>query len=225
MPVDLELVLAIDSSGSINAREFALQMEGIARAVTDPDVIAAIERGPLGQIAVAFIIWAEAGIPGDESRWFRIASQSDAARLAATIRTFPRRVGGGTGIGAGLVQAMRMFERNGFEGTRQVVDVSGDGRETPPRDYVVLVDSARGMALSRRITLNGLAIENEDADLADWYRAEVATGRGAFVMAVADFEDFADAMRRKLIREIEYQPPIGWLGPDLKRSARDGEAN
>ncbi|MCB1493935.1 MAG: DUF1194 domain-containing protein, partial [Rhodobiaceae bacterium] len=208
---DLELVLAVDASGSVDDAEFRLQLDGIAAAFEDPQVRAAIRSGPEGRIAVALLVWAEAEVPADASPWFVIATDADCAAFAATVRGFPRRVNGGTGIGAGLVQAMRLFERNGIAGRRQVVDVSGDGRETPPRDYVVLVDQARGMALSRGVTLNGLAILSDDPGLADWYRAEVMTGAGAFVMTASGFEDFAEAMRRKLLREVEYKPIIGLL--------------
>lgn len=205
---DLELVLAVDASGSVDPAEYAFQLNGIARAITDQQVIDAIRAGPIGRIAVAMIVWGEAGIPGDETSWFLIETPADAERFAGVVANFRRRVTGGTGIGAGLTQGMRMFERNGIEATRQIVDVSGDGRETPPRDYVALVVHARGMARSRGITINGLAILNEDPDLDDWYREAVITGPGAFVMTVADYPDFAEAMRNKLLREIENRPEI-----------------
>lgn len=205
---DLELVLAVDASGSVDHSEYILQVQGIAHAITDREVVDAIQSGPIGRIAVAMIVWGEAGIPGDETPWFLIETLEDAQRFAGVVASFRRRVTGGTGIGSGLTQGMRMFERNGVEATRQVVDVSGDGRETPPRDYVALVVHARGMALSRGITINGLAILNEDPELDDWYREAVITGPGAFVMTVADYPDFAEAMRNKLLREIENRPEI-----------------
>ena len=208
LPVDLELVLAVDASGSVDAQEYALQLGGIARAIQDDDVLTAIASGPLGRIAVALIVWGEAGIVADESGWHLVEDTTGASAFAATADSFPRRVTGGTGIGAGLTQAMRMFERNGYRGLRQVVDVSGDGRETPPRDHVALVVHARGMAQARGITINGLAILNEDPDLDDWYRAEVITGPGAFVMTVGAYEDFARAMRDTLVREIENRPSL-----------------
>lgn len=208
-PVDLELVLAIDASGSVDEAEFALQRDGTAAAFLDPEIQNAIQSGPFGRIAVAIIVWAEAGIPGDESAWMLVETPDDANRLASMIAAFPRRVNGGTGIGAGLAQGMRMFERNGFRSLRQVVDVSGDGRETPPRDYVVLMPTARGMALSRGIVINGLAILNEDPDLLTWYRSNVTTGPDSFAVAATDYDDFQVAIRDKLLREIRYRPPLG----------------
>lgn len=209
--VDLELVLAVDASGSVDPAEYELQVGGIAAALSDPQVQAAIRSGPNGRVAAALLVWAEAGRPAQSSAWHLLDAPETIAAFAAAVRRFPRRVNGGTGIGAGLAQAMRMFDRNGIESPRQVVDVSGDGRETPPRDYVVLIDTARSMALSRGVTLNGLAILSDDPELEAWYRDKVMTGPGSFVMTVASFEDFAAAMREKMIREIEYRPKIGAL--------------
>ena len=106
---------------------------------------------------------------------------------------------------------MRKFDRNGYDGARQTVDVSGDGRETPPREIVVTMPTARSMALSRGVTINGLAILNEDENLDSWYRNHVIVGPQSFVIAVSDYDDFADAMVRKLIREIDDNPRIGRL--------------
>jgi hypothetical protein len=117
----------------------------------------------------------------------------------------PRAAVGGTGIGAGIAAAIRKLDRNGFSAPRQVVDVSGDGRETPARETVVLIPMANAMAWARGVTVNGLAILNDDADLATWYRDNVIAGRGAFVITAADYQDFADAIRKKLLREIEHQ--------------------
>ncbi|WP_349360594.1 DUF1194 domain-containing protein [Stappia sp.] len=209
--VDLELVLAVDASASVDAGEYALQMRGIAAAFRSAEVQAAIAGGPLGRIAVALAVWAEAERPADLSPFVLIEAPMSAERFAQMAERWPRRVNGGTGIGSGLAHAMRHFDRNGFAGARQVVDVSGDGRETPPRDYTVLIDTARGMALSRGVTINGLAIETDDPELAAWYRAHVASGPQSFVLAIDDYGDFAEAMRRKLLREIEALPPVSRL--------------
>lgn len=204
--VDLQLVLAVDASGSVDPYEFQLQLDGIADAFRNQEVQAAIANGPMGVIAVALIIWAEAGVPADESPWYLIRSEPDARLFASVAAGWQRRVNGGTGIGAGIVQAMRMFERNGYFSRRMTVDVSGDGRETPPRDYFVLIENARGMALSRGITVNGLAIQNEDRSLSRWYWENVATGPRSFVLQVDSYDDFAPAVMRKLLREIEDLP-------------------
>jgi len=206
--VDLELALAVDASYSVDDAEFRLQMDGIAAAFRDPEIQEAIASGPIGAIAVALVVWAEPTIPKDLGPWMRLASPADADAFAALVAAFPRRVNGGTGVGSGIGAAARWMGRNGYEGTRKVIDVSGDGKETPARDYVVLLPQARAMADSLGITVNGLAILNEEPELDRYYRTEVATGFGAFVIAAETMADFPDAMRRKLKREIEHKPEV-----------------
>jgi hypothetical protein len=203
--VDLELVLAIDASSSVDETEWALQREGYATAFRDARVQAAIASGPRGRIAVAVVVWADATVPKWNSDWFALAGPAEAEAFARFIAGLDRGAEGGTGIGAGVAAAIRRFDRNAFAAPRQVVDVSGDGRETPPREIVVTMPMARAMASARGVTVNGLAILNEDAGLAGWYRDNVIAGPGSFVITAADFSDFAEAITRKLIREIEHE--------------------
>ena len=205
---DLELVLAVDASGSVDDQEFALQMRGIAAGFRDPKVREAIHSGPNGRIAVTLIVWADHQVPKDTSGWFLLAGDADAEAFARLVEGFPRRQNGATGIGEGVAAAVRAIEANGITGARKTIDVSGDGQETTPREFVVLMPQARVMALSSGITVNGLAIVNEDPALLDYYRNTVRTGPDSFIMAAADYADFAEAMRRKLIREIEYRPKV-----------------
>ncbi len=205
---DLDLVFAVDASGSVDDGEFRLQLQGIAAALRDHAVLAAIAAGARRRIAVNLLVWAEPKVPKDESGWLMIASRSDAERAARLIASFPRRQTGGTGIGDGIAAALRSIAASGIAAPRHVVDVSGDGTETTPRDYVVTIDEARSMALALGATLNGLAIENEEPHLAGWYRDHVQVGDGSFVMAVADYAGFARAMRRKLLREIRPEPRL-----------------
>lgn len=209
--VDLELVLAIDASSSVDEAEWALQMRGYASAFRDAGVQAAIRSGPKARIGVAILVWADATVPKWSSDWFVLAGPQDAEALAAFMETLGRKAEGGTGIGAGVAAAIRMLDRNGMEAPRQVVDVSGDGRETPAREVVVLMPQARAMAAARGVSVNGLAIENEDALLADWYRSNVINGAGSFVVRAADFNAFREAIARKLVREIEWQERLTWL--------------
>jgi hypothetical protein len=202
---DLELVLAIDASSSVDEAEWALQMDGYAAAFRDPRVQAAIRSGPNAKIAVSVLVWADATVPKWDSNWFVLTNAGGAERFAGFMAGLQREAEGGTGIGAGVAMAIRKFDRNGIEAPRQVVDVSGDGRETPAREVVVLMPQARAMARARGVTVNGLAILNEDPGLADWYRNNVMNGPGSFVIAAADFDSFAEAILRKLIREIEHQ--------------------
>jgi hypothetical protein len=116
---------------------------------------------------------------------------------------------GGTGIGMGVASAIRKLDRNGLTAPRQVVDVSGDGRETPPRETVVMMPQARAMADARGVTINGLAILGaDDLSLATWYRNYVITGPGSFVLTAVGYDEFAEAIRKKLLKEIEHQERV-----------------
>ena len=208
LPVDLMLVLAVDASGSVDDSEFALQLAGIAAGFRDPKVRAAIKAGPEGRIAVELLVWADHQVPKDRSGWFVLASDREAENFARIVETFTRNQNGATGIGEGLAAAMRAIVASGFEARRRVIDVSGDGRETPAREFVVLLPQARAMAYEQGITINGLAITNEDPGLLSYYQNAVQAGPGSFTLPATDYEAFAEAMRRKLLREIEYRPAI-----------------
>jgi len=207
--VDLELVLAIDSSASVDDHEFALQMAGIAAAFRDPRVRAAIRSGPRGRIGVAAFLWAESGWPKAATPWFVIAGDADAEAFARTIETFPRTIEGGTGIGSAVMFGVRLFEQSAMVSPRRVIDLSGDGKETAFREWRVGPGQARFVASAHGITVNGLAILTDEPDLARYYRDEVITGPDAFVIAAATIADFARAMRDKLLRELTRRPVIG----------------
>ncbi len=209
--VDLQLVLAVDASGSVDDAEYRLQLSGIALALRDDSVLEAIAGGVQRRIVVALMVWAESNYPKDFSDWHLIEDRASAERFAAEVEHFPRRVVGGTGIGGALLSAARRFKNNGFSGWRRVIDLSGDGRETTPRDY--RVDPAQGLAAarSRGVTVNALAILSDEPDLETYYRDHIIGGPGAFAMAVTGYGDFADAMRRKLLREIRYRPDLSRL--------------
>ncbi|MGI9412813.1 MAG: DUF1194 domain-containing protein [Hyphomicrobiales bacterium] len=216
--VDLELVLAVDASGSVDDEEFRLQLGGTAKAFRDGGIQQAIRAGPTGRIAVALVLWADASRPTFATDWYILASPADAERWAGLIESLPRRVGGGTGIGEAVVDAIRMIERNGISAARQVVDISGDGKETPPRRVQTRIAmQARAMANARGVTVNGLAILSDVPDLGSWYSRNVTAGLGSFVMTARDFVDFERAIKQKLLREIA--PPIARLRhpPDGKQ--------
>ena len=207
-PVDLTLVLAVDASGSVDDGEFALQLAGIAAGFRDHKVRDAIKSGPEGRIAVRLLVWADHQAPKDQTDWFTISSEEDAEAFARVVERFPRKQNGATGIGEGIASALRAIDTSGFQTRRKVVDVSGDGRETPAREFVVLLPQARAMAFALGVTINGLAITNEDPGLLSYFTDRVRTGDGSFALAATDYEAFAEAMRRKLLREIEYRPSI-----------------
>ena len=214
LAVDLELVLAIDASGSVDDQEFRLQLDGIASAFRDPGVQAAIAKQPLGRIAVALVVWSESNRPKDSTPWFLIGDPAGAEAFAATVEAWPRRIAnGGTGIGKALHFSTQALTRNAFAADRMVIDLSGDGRETPPSDWTLGPAEGRAYAASRGVEINGLAILNDEPDLDSYFRDEVILGPEAFVIAVTDYQAYAEAMRIKLIREIEAEPNVSlWMG-------------
>ena len=209
--VDLLLLLAVDASGSVEEGEYALQLQGIAAGFRDKAVRQAIRSGPAGRVAVDLMTWAEPQVPKDDTGWYILATDGDAEAFARLVERLPRTQNGATGLGEGVAAAVRVINGSGIAAHRRVIDVSGDGEETPARDYVVQLPQARDMAQSFDIVINGLAIENEATSLRLYYRDHLISGPGSFVMAVRIYEDFAEAMRRKLLREIEYRPQVSWL--------------
>jgi hypothetical protein len=206
--VDLQLVLAVDASGSVDETEYALQLKGIAAGFRDRAVRKAIKEGAEGRIAVNLITWAEHQVPKDQTGWMVIGGDAEAESFALLVEALPRTQNGGTGLGEGIAASVRAINSSGFESERRVIDVSGDGKETPAREFVVLLPQARIMANSYKITINGLAIANEDAELLSYYLNNVRSGPDSFVMAADNYVEFADAMRRKLLREIDYKPKL-----------------
>ena len=207
--VDLELVLSIDASSSVDDAEWELQRQGYAAAFRDPKIQAAITSGPHKRAAIAVVVWADATVPRWDSDWFVLTSPADSETLAGFMASLPRVPVGGTGIGAGVAAAIRKLDRNGLTALRQVVDVSGDGRETPPRETVVMMPMARAMAHARGVTINGLAILSaDDLSLATWYRNNVITGPGSFVITAVGYADFSEAIRKKLLKEIEHRERV-----------------
>lgn len=212
LPVDLELVLAIDASGSVDEAEYRLQVEGIAAAFRDARVQALIAEQPLGRIAVALVVWSESNKPKDITPWFLVATPADAEAFAATVETWPRRIANGaTGIGKALQFSAHALTTNAYVSGRMVIDLSGDGRETPPADWTLGTEEGRAYAAARGVEINALAILNDDPELAGYFRAEVVQGPRAFVMAIQDYSGYAEAMRIKLIREIDADPRVSRL--------------
>jgi hypothetical protein len=210
--VDLELVLAMDTSGSISVADYLLQLKGTAEAFRDPAVQNAITSGPHGKIAVNVLLWSDASLPKINSGWFVLDGPDKAIAFAKLVSTFRVNedntidVGGrGTGIGAGIEEAVRLLNSNLQRGQRRVIDVSGDGIETKfwfPTSFTPLSE-ARDLADAQGITINGLPILSQRfPDLDDYYRKQVITGPGSFVVVAENFQSFGTAIRQKLLREI-----------------------
>lgn len=208
--VDVALVLLTDVSRSVHDGEFELMKRGYAAALNDKDVIAAIEAGPVGAVAIAYVEFAGAGEVRTVVDWTVIAGAADARDFAARVAAAPRSFWGRTAIGDGIDHAMRAFAAAELEATRRVIDVCGDGTSNAGRE----VHAARDEAVKAGVTINGLAIINDrptswtfahvqpPGGLPNWYRENVTGGPGSFVLEIHDFASFGEAMRRKLLSEI-----------------------
>ncbi|WP_439597213.1 DUF1194 domain-containing protein [Falsiroseomonas sp.] len=209
-PVDVALVLAVDVSRSIDEDEARLQREGYRTAMTDPRLMEAIRGGMMGGIAVAYVEWAGLEYQRLVLPWTRIGSQMQAEVWASALAEAPRASLSWTSVSGAIDFSRRTLEDCPFEPTRRVIDVSGDGvnNSGPP------AEEARDRAVAEGITINGLPILNDrptfgrrpPIPLDIYFRESVIGGPGAFMIAAEDFNDFGQAVRRKLIREIAGLP-------------------
>jgi len=213
-PVDLELILGVDCSGSVDASEFALQIRGYAAALTHPSVIRAIQSGRTGAIAVTYVQWSGPFIQNQAVGWAVIKDTASAETFAKAMLDAPRRIfGGGTSLSGIIDYGRSLFDTGGFESARRTLDVSGDGinnRGRQPTD-------ARDEAVAAGITINGLPILTDFATLDDYFRDNVMGGPGAFVIPAETFESFAAAILNKLIREIAEAPISPAADPEAPR--------
>ncbi|MGZ2258256.1 DUF1194 domain-containing protein [Roseobacter sp. A03A-229] len=224
LEVDVELFLAVDVSRSMSPAELEIQRRGYAEAITSPQVLDAIAHGLLGRIAVTYVEWA-----GEYSQrvivpWTLLATPDEAKAIAHKITA---RFDAGlrrTSISGALLYAADDFKDNGFHGLRRVIDVSGDGPNNQGRP----VERARDAALEAGFIINGLPLMTTDAlseiwgipDLDIYYQHCVIGGPGAFVIPVLDWDQFANAVKRKLVLEIagttpqiqrvQYTPPTDY---------------
>lgn len=205
-PVDVLLVLAVDVSFSINEHEARLQRDGYRKALCDPRVLYAIRRGMIGAVGIAYVEWA-----GDKHQhlvlpWTRISTPADAEAWSSALARAQQASLAGTSISGAIDFSRRVFAQALFEGTRRVIDISGDGVNNSGRP----AGQASDEAVAEGIIINGLPIlENRQspgttayAPLDHYYREHVIGGVGAFMVVANGFEAFEQAVRRKLICEI-----------------------
>jgi hypothetical protein len=199
LPVAIELILALDSSASVDRAEFQLQLDGLAAAFRDPDVLGAVDRlQPFGA-AVAVIQWGGPGETRTVLPFTHLENARDAKAFGFRIGLIRRWMrASSTSIATAIDDSSTLITSNGFDGQRLVIDVSGDGQDNGSAD----LDAARGRARMASITVNGLAIEAEDKTLYDYYRDQVIVGADSFVEPAHGFEDFARAIKEKLLREL-----------------------
>ena len=214
--VDVELVLAVDVSRSMDAAELRLQRDGYVAALRDPDVIAAIESGFYGRIAITYVEWGGEGEQRIVIPWRVIDGRARAEAAAAHLAGWQGAVMGDTSISSALLFADLLFRNNGLAGTRRIIDISGDGANNwgPP------VTGARDAVVGDGITINGLAVTLHPGGpggmpaplLAIYYEDCVMGGADAFVLSVRGPELLAETIKRKMVREISQR------GPTLERA-------
>ncbi len=210
--VDLELVLAVDISRSMDYDEQELQRDGYVEALRHPQVIEAIQSGAFGRIAVTYIEWAG---PYDQAvvvPWTVISGQAEAEAFAARVAAAPIVRAHGTSISQGLEFSSTLFASSGVRGERRTIDVSGDG----PNNMGLPVAPVRDRVVGEGITINGLPIMLKRTyaigpysipNLDVYYEDCVIGGPGAFMITIDNPERFAVAIRRKLVLEIAGREP------------------
>ncbi|PWT92023.1 MAG: hypothetical protein C5B56_02995 [Proteobacteria bacterium] len=198
-PVDLQLVLAVDASGSVDQYRFDLQKRGYVAAFRHERVLQAIRSGPHQAIAATMVQWTGPFMQIQVAPWTMVGDEQSAGAFAAAIERAPRQLfGGGTSISGAIDHAMTLFPRSAFRASRRVIDISGDGSNNRGRPVVL----ARDDAVAASVGINGLPILALEPDLDRYYYDQVIGGPGAFVVAAKDYETFGEAILKKLITEI-----------------------
>jgi hypothetical protein len=198
-PVDLQLVLAVDTSGSVNQARFELQRRGYAAAFRHPRVLDAIRSGSTGSIAVTLVQWTGPTLQVHVLPWTLLKGRATMHAFADAIDEAPRQLfSGGTSISGAIDYSIRLFPGSAFKGLKRVIDVSGDGSNNRGRD----VASARDDAVREGVVINGLPILELEPYLDRYYFEQVIGGPGSFMIPAETYEAFAGAVLRKLILEI-----------------------
>lgn len=205
-PVDIELVLAVDVSLSMSPGELEIQRHGYAAALTDDQVLEAVASGAYGRIAITYFEWAGASSQRVIVPWTVLATRDDAERIAARLTAAPSNSARRTSISSAIDFGVDLFAESAFRGAKRVIDISGDG----PNNQGPQVDRSRDAAVAQGIVINGLplmtgggfvsAYDVDDLDL--YYTDCVIGGPGAFVVPVNGWEQFPEAVRRKLVLEL-----------------------
>jgi hypothetical protein len=209
--VDVELILAVDVSYSMDMDELAVQREGYARAIVSKDFLQALKTGPNGKIAITYFEWAASNDQKVVIPWRVIDGPESADAVAAEIMSTPVRRASRTSISGAINYAMPLFEQNQYKGIRRVIDISGDG----PNNNGGPVTVARDTALEKGIIINGLPImmkeptfSTMDIEHLDYYYEDcVIGGPGSFVVPIKDREKFSEAIHTKLVLEVAGRTP------------------
>jgi hypothetical protein len=203
--VDLQLVLAVDASGSVSAERFELQKQGYVAAFRHPKVRDAVNSGAHRAIAVTMVQWTGPILQVQVVGWHRLSDAASIEAFAAAVEAAPRQLfGGGTSISGAIDHAMTLFPKSPYPAERRVIDISGDGPNNRGRPAHL----ARDEAVAAGININGLPILALEPDLGRYYEDNVIGGPGAFMIAAERYETFAAAILQKLIVEIAGMQPV-----------------
>ena len=201
--VDLQLVLAVDASGSVNDVRFELQKQGYAAAFRHPRVLSAIRQGAQQAIAVTMTQWTGPSLQVQVVPWTLLKDQASALVFAGAIEKAPRELfSGGTSISGAIDHAMKLLPSSPYKGTKRVIDVSGDGSNNRGRS----VTEARDDGERAGVVMNGLPILALEPYLDKYYFDHVIGGPGSFMIPAESYEKFAEAVLRKLVLEIALRP-------------------
>ncbi len=207
------LVLALDVSGSVDEREYVLQLEGVARALEDPAVRAALLDMPATPVALAIFEWSGGSYQRLIQDWISLGSANDIALVTTRLRVWQRSAAPETtALGAAMEFAVALQDR-GPRCWRRVLDISGDGKNNDwPRPRTVRASGQLGDMTINALVIGTATTRSDDlrqshiAELTAYFDAEILHGPDAFLEAALGFEDYADAMARKLLRELETLP-------------------
>lgn len=211
IPVDLELVLAADGSGSIDDEELALQRDGYGKAINDPRVLALLTGGLHGKTAIAYVEWGSPLSQATVVNWTVIDGKQAAEDFAIQLSAAPREVWGYNSISAAIDYSVTLLESNEYQGIRRIIDISGDGPNIGGRP----VQAARDDAVAKGITINALVVNSPNGGyrgpsgepLQVHYQNDVIGGLGSFVKTADRDESFADAVIEKMLLEIADAGP------------------
>lgn len=225
--VDVELVIAVDVSYSVEMDDLAAQREAYAKAIVSQDFLRNLQAGPIGKIALTYLEWSSTNDQKIIVPWRQIDGPESAEAVAAEIMAAPIRRGSRTSISSAIKFAVPLFEQNPYRGLRRVIDISGDG----PNNTDDPVAAARDIALQQGTVITGLPVminatppgqaDTNHIDHIDWYYEDcVIGGPGSLVVPVTDRDNFKEAIRTKLALEVAGRTPKQSTAPSVDKQPR-----
>ncbi|UFX42701.1 DUF1194 domain-containing protein [Bradyrhizobium sp. 41S5] len=222
--VDLELVIAVDVSYSMDLDELAVQREGYAEAISSKEFLQALKQGSTSKIAVTYFEWSASSDQKVIIPWRVIDGPESAGAVADEIMKAPLHRGSRTSISGAINFAVPLFDENRFLGSRRVIDISGDG----PNNNGIPVTIARDAAIEKGIAINGLPIMIKepstnamDINNLDWYYEDcVIGGPGSFVVSIKLRDEMKEAIRTKLVFEVAGRAPERLVVPVIENEPR-----